>query len=122
MLIEEIIFLFNRYGEHQNLNRVVRRQRRMCIRARRWGSNVFGYVNRCPHHGARLDWERDQFLDAYGTRLMCGKHGALFDLASGDCLEGPCAGQGLEQVRLAVLDDDICVRGTCLADDADHEA
>jgi len=88
----------------------------------RWGSNVFGYVNRCPHHGTRLDWERDQFLDAYGTRLMCGKHGALFDLASGDWVEGPCAGQGLEQVRLAVIDDDICVLGTCLADDADHEA
>ena len=41
----------------------------------RWGRQVFGYVNRCPHDGVNLDWERNQFLDPNGVRLMCGKHG-----------------------------------------------
>ena len=29
----------------------------------RWGRQVFGYVNKCPHDGVNLDWERNQFLD-----------------------------------------------------------
>jgi len=83
----------------------------------RWGKQVFGYVNKCPHHGANLDWERNQFLDPNGFRLMCGKHGALFELGTGLCVDGPCKGQGLEPVALTVLDDDICVTGVTLAED-----
>ena len=87
----------------------------------RWGKHVFGYVNRCPHDGVNLDWERDTFLDPnYGTRLMCGKHGALFDLASGDCVDGPCLGQGLEPVAVTVLDGDICITGVTLAEEPDE--
>lgn len=82
----------------------------------RWGRNVFGYVNQCPHHNVNLDWERNQFLDANGTRLMCGKHGALFDLGSGACVAGPCLGGGLTPIALAVIDDDICVLGVQLAE------
>jgi len=33
----------------------------------RWGRQVFGYVNRCPHDGVNLDWERNQFLDPNGS-------------------------------------------------------
>lgn len=83
----------------------------------RWGRQVFGYVNRCPHGAAQLDWERDQFLDPNGTRLMCGKHGALFEIGSGRCVEGPCAGESLEPVAVCVLDDDICVLGVRLAEE-----
>ena len=50
----------------------------------RWGRQVFGYVNKCPHDGVNLDWERNQFLDPNGIRLMCGKHGALFELGTGN--------------------------------------
>jgi nitrite reductase/ring-hydroxylating ferredoxin subunit len=89
----------------------------------RWGRRVFGYVNRCPHHGVKLDWERNTFLDpSYGTRLMCGKHGALFDFASGECVEGPCRGESLEPVALAVLDDDICITGVTLVEDDEEDA
>lgn len=87
----------------------------------RWGKHVFGYLNRCPHHGSRLDWERDRFLDDAGSRLMCGKHGALFDLATGDCVDGPCLGEGLQPVDVVVIDGDICVTGVTLAEDEDDE-
>ena len=30
----------------------------------RWDRKLYGYVNRCPHQGVNLDWERDQFLDS----------------------------------------------------------
>jgi len=91
--------------------------RRWPIVVVRWGRQVFGYVNRCPHHGVNLDWERNQFLDPDGTRLMCGKHGSRFDLATGECIDGPCNGSGLTPVSLAVIDDDICVTGVALVED-----
>lgn len=84
----------------------------------RWGKQVFGYVNKCPHDGVNLDWERNTFLDPnYGIRLMCGKHGALFDLGTGMCVDGPCKGRGLQPVALSVLDGDICVTGVTLVEE-----
>ena len=87
----------------------------------RWGKQIFGYVNRCPHGGVNLDWERNQFLDPNGTRLMCGKHGALFDLGTGLCVDGPCKGRSLEPVKLTILDDDICVTGVTFVEDEEGE-
>jgi nitrite reductase/ring-hydroxylating ferredoxin subunit len=87
----------------------------------RWGRQVFGYVNKCPHDGVHLDWERNQFLDPNGIRLMCGKHGALFELGTGTCIEGPCKGQSLQPVPLAILEGDICVVGVQLAEDDEEE-
>ncbi len=86
----------------------------------RWGRQVFGYVNRCPHDGVNLDWEPNQFFDPNGIRLMCGKHGALFVLGTGACLEGPCKGRALTPVALQVLDNDICVTGVTLAEEEDE--
>jgi nitrite reductase/ring-hydroxylating ferredoxin subunit len=83
----------------------------------RWGRQVFGYLNKCPHDGVNLDWERNQFLDPNGIRLMCGKHGALFELGTGMCVEGPCKGHSLVPVALALLDNDICVTGVTLVED-----
>jgi len=84
----------------------------------RWGKQVFGYVNRCPHDGTNLDWERNTFLDPHhGIRLMCGKHGAMFELGTGQCISGPCKGRSLEPVAVCVLGDDICVTGVTLAED-----
>ena len=85
----------------------------------RWDRKLYGYVNVCPHQHGPLDWEAGQFLDPSGTRLICGKHGALFDIATGACIDGPCAGARLERVALAVLDGDVCITGVALVDDED---
>jgi len=87
----------------------------------RWGKQVFGYVNRCPHDGVNLDWERNQFLDSNGIRLMCGKHGALFELGTGMCIDGPCKGKALQPVALSIIDNDICVVGVRLAEEVDDD-
>ena len=87
----------------------------------RWGKQVFGYLNKCPHHGVNLDWERNQFLDPNGVRLMCGKHGSMFELGTGRCVEGPCKGRALTPVALTVLDGDICVTGVRLAEDDESQ-
>jgi nitrite reductase/ring-hydroxylating ferredoxin subunit len=88
----------------------------------RWGRQVFGYVNKCPHDGVNLDWERNQFLDPNGIRLMCGKHGALFELGTGMCMDGPCKGRSLTPVALTVLEDDICVTGVTLVEEEEAMA
>jgi len=87
----------------------------------RWGKQVFGYVNRCPHDKVNLDWERNQFLDSNGLRLLCGKHGALFEIGTGHCVDGPCKGEALTPVALTVIDDDICVTGVNLVEDDEDE-
>ncbi len=89
----------------------------------RWGKHVLGYENNCPHEGVPLDWERGQFLDGEGLRIQCGKHGALFDLGTGECVVGPCLGHGLTPVQLTVDDEgDICVTGVVLAEDDDFDS
>jgi len=97
-------------------------QRPWSIVVVRWGKQVFGYVNKCPHDGVNLDWERNQFLDPNGMRLMCGKHGALFELGTGMCVDGPCKGRSLQPVALSIIDGDICVTGVTLAEDEEASA
>jgi nitrite reductase/ring-hydroxylating ferredoxin subunit len=87
----------------------------------RWGKQVFAYENKCPHDGVNLDWERNAFLDSNNTRLQCGKHGALFDLGTGFCVEGPCKGRSLTQIPASVIDGDICLSGIQLAEEEDED-
>ncbi|TWB89389.1 Rieske-like 2Fe-2S protein [Bradyrhizobium macuxiense] len=83
----------------------------------RWGKKVLGYLNKCPHNDVNLDWERNEFFDPYGIRLMCGKHGSTFELGTGRCIDGPCKGGELTPVALTVLDGDICVIGVRLVEE-----
>jgi nitrite reductase/ring-hydroxylating ferredoxin subunit len=87
----------------------------------RWGWQVFGYLNKCPHDGVNLDWERNQFFDPNGIRLMCGKHGALFELGTGQCLEGPCKGRSLTPVALTIIDGEVCATGVTLVADEEED-
>lgn len=61
---------------------------------------VYAYRNRCPHTGAPMEWEPDQFLDYTGTVIQCGIHGALFRIEDGYCVSGPCARQSLRPVTV----------------------
>ena len=64
----------------------------------RRGAEIFAYVNSCPHIGTTLDWRPDQFLTSDKRFILCGTHGAIFDIANGLCLEGPCAGKSLAPI------------------------
>ena len=56
---------------------------------------VYVYLNRCPHLGLPLEWERDNFLDTEGLYIRCANHGAFFALENGECIQGPCQGDSL---------------------------
>ncbi len=66
---------------------------------------VSGYLNRCPHTGAPLDWVPDLFLSLDAAHIQCSTHAALFNLHDGVCIAGPCSGHALVPIPLVVESD-----------------
>jgi nitrite reductase/ring-hydroxylating ferredoxin subunit len=83
----------------------------------RQGDDVFAYVNRCPHAGHPLNWQPHQFLTQDHTRLLCTSHGAQFEIDTGYCVLGPCAGKALHALRVKIVNGDVL-----LMDDPDELA
>jgi len=79
----------------------------------RRGETVRAYVNHCPHAGFPLNISPDRFLAPHVPLILCVMHGALFEIESGECVSGPCAGLALRAlpVRVAsgyvMLGDDV---------------
>jgi len=71
------------------------------------GGQYFAYENKCPHTGAPLDWVEDQFLDADSALIQCAVHDARFDMETGECIFGPCVGDQLTALKIAIQDDTI---------------
>lgn len=67
------------------------------------------FLNSCPHTGAPLEWQPDQFLDMEGSFIECAIHGALFRPEDGYCLRGPCVGDSLQRLELTVVDGRVRV-------------
>ena len=68
----------------------------------RKSDHFYGYLNRCPHTGANLNWQPDQFFDYFKEFLHCSIHGALFVVENGYCVRGPCAGMSLKPVGIVL--------------------
>ena len=66
------------------------------------GDQAYGYENACPHLGSPLEFDPDRFLNAEGTHIICATHGALFEIDSGYCISGPCAGDNLTTIALTL--------------------
>jgi nitrite reductase/ring-hydroxylating ferredoxin subunit len=75
----------------------------------RRGEAVYAYMNSCPHTGSPLDWQPDQFLNLDRTLIQCATHLALFRIADGHCVAGPCAGQALTPVAVTLKDGWVLV-------------
>ena len=73
----------------------------------RKGEAVFGYRNHCPHTGSPLDWMPDQFLNVDKDYIQCATHAALFRIEDGRCVAGPCRGDVLNALPLAVYKGEI---------------
>jgi nitrite reductase/ring-hydroxylating ferredoxin subunit len=73
----------------------------------REGERVSAWLNICPHAGRRLDWAPGQFLRNKEGLLVCAAHGATFELQGGQCVAGPCRGESLRAVDVAVRDGSV---------------
>ena len=69
--------------------------------------NFFAYYNKCPHTGATLEWQEDQFLDLDKALIQCATHDALFMIDSGECVAGPCVGDSLQALPVIIKDDHL---------------
>lgn len=80
--------------------------RREVFVARRLG-HVFAYENSCPHVGTPLDFMPDRFLTRDRRHLLCSTHGAMFEIATGLCIHGPCKGRSLAALPVKVRDEQV---------------
>ena len=76
----------------------------------RRGGEVFVYENDCPHNGTILDSLGD-FMSEDGNHIECGTHSALFRIEDGLCVEGPCEGDRLTQIKASVRDGMVYITG-----------
>lgn len=70
------------------------------------GGVLRAYANRCPHRGTPLETFPDRFTDSAGL-LVCSTHGARFRPDDGFCVSGPCVGQALQSVAIALQDGSV---------------
>ena len=86
---------FDPWGEGRDTMLVVRQ-----------GKALHAWRDACPHiSGVPMAWRKNAYLNADRDHIVCSAHGALFDIATGVCTLGPCLGQALEPITVA-LDDD----------------
>lgn len=60
------------------------------------------YFNRYPYQGIELDWLPGKFPDSQTSHIQCATHGALFRIADGLCIAGPCVGQSLSPMPVNI--------------------
>lgn len=68
---------------------------------------VYAYQNSCPHTGSQLDWLPHQFLDIDSEFIQCATHAALFQIETGQCVSGPCAGERLTALKIVIEDEAV---------------
>ena len=63
----------------------------------------YGYKDICPHYGdTTLPWKKDKYLDSKSDQIVCAAHGALFEIRTGICTQGPCKNQALTNIELDI--------------------
>jgi nitrite reductase/ring-hydroxylating ferredoxin subunit len=73
------------------------------------GGRFHAYVNRCRHMPTPLDFVADQFLTDDGRFLRCYTHGAVYEFATGLCIDGPCKGESLYRLPVQVDKGEVLV-------------
>src|SRR5947208_9496539 len=68
------------------------------------------YLNRCRHAGTPRDPRANGVFTEDGRSLICSTHGALYEPISGLCTAGPCVGDHLTGLPLALEGDTLVVR------------
>jgi nitrite reductase/ring-hydroxylating ferredoxin subunit len=82
--------------------------------------DYIGYVNSCPHQGIWLNFGEGNFFTRDRAFLKCGRHGSVFEIDSGLCIDGPCKDRSLEPIALAVVDGEVCLCGVEL-EESEHQ-
>ena len=68
----------------------------------RRANEAHAFVNHCPHQGHPLNLRPEAFLTPDRALILCSSHGAVFEISTGLCIAGPCAGQSLKRVPILI--------------------
>jgi nitrite reductase/ring-hydroxylating ferredoxin subunit len=77
----------------------------------RQGRRVCAYLNRCPHGNYGLNWQPDGFLTPDRRMILCAAHGAIFEISTGICVSGPCAGLALSPIEVEIVEGYVVLTG-----------
>ena len=69
----------------------------------------YAYVNACCHIPMRMDWYENQFFTRDKRYIICPTHGAAYEPNTGLCIDGPCPGEYLQSIPVAVKHGQIIV-------------
>jgi nitrite reductase/ring-hydroxylating ferredoxin subunit len=72
----------------------------------RSGEIIAAFHNRCPHAGYPLQ-QADGRVLIQGRYMVCGAHGASYELRTGACAGGPCNGNALTRIAVVVKSGEI---------------
>jgi nitrite reductase/ring-hydroxylating ferredoxin subunit len=75
----------------------------------RVGGRLIAYHNRCPHFQLPLNYEPDRFHVFDGDLLMCAHHTAIFRIADGRCVDGPCGDASLTAIEIENREGEISI-------------
>ena len=68
----------------------------------RSGDEIAAFHNRCPHAGYPLQHDDGGVRVQHGRFIVCGAHGASYELKTGACAGGPCNGGALTRIAIVV--------------------
>jgi nitrite reductase/ring-hydroxylating ferredoxin subunit len=68
---------------------------------------VRAYINCCPHQFIPLETFPNHFLTEDRRHLVCSGHGALFELGTGLCTQGPCEGLSLDALGIVECEGSV---------------
>lgn len=68
------------------------------------GAGFVAYRNLCPHWNVDLDMGLGDFVDPRSGYVTCRNHLAEFEVETGLCVSGPCAGDALSAIPIRVED------------------
>lgn len=74
----------------------------------RHDGRVVGYLNRCQHVPAEMDWLPGEFLDDERESILCSIHGATYRPDDGRCTGGPCGRARLTAVQVGEQAGEVC--------------
>jgi nitrite reductase/ring-hydroxylating ferredoxin subunit len=69
----------------------------------------YAYSNRCCHIPIPLDWVDNEFFTRDKRHLICLTHGATYEPNTGLCIDGPCPGEYLSVIPVAVKQGQVIV-------------
>ncbi|OUY06240.1 Rieske (2Fe-2S) protein [Acinetobacter populi] len=71
----------------------------------------YAYENVCPHFSVQLDYKPGIFSTYENQLIMCAHHSAMFDIRTGECVDGPCKGHSLTAIQIEINEGVVFFKG-----------